>query len=110
MLITDHELVRGMAVNHGWFELLLLALAAFRLTHLVVFDKITEPMRKPFEGRPFLGTLVTCYWCAGIWISGGLVAGQFLWPALFRWVVGILAVAGAQALIELAVQSRKKAP
>ncbi len=102
-------MARGMAVKHGWIDLLILALAAFRLTHLIVFDKIMEPLRRPFVGRRFFGTLVTCYWCAGVWVAGILVGGMALWPAVVRWVVIILAVAGAQALIEWWLQLHKKA-
>lgn len=92
-------------MKHGALELLILALAAFRLTHLVVFDGIAEPLRIALQNRPFIGDLVACYWCAGIWISAGLVTGLAFWPALFQWVLLVLAVAGVQALIELSVQA-----
>lgn len=70
--------------------LLIIFLAAYRLTHLVVFDKIFEPIRNLFvrryyvkysdglvvryelqggEIRQFVGKIMNCFWCAGIWVS-----------------------------------------
>lgn len=91
-------------------DLLLLTLAAFRLTHLVVVDSITEPVRDRVKARSaFFGELVTCYWCCGVWVSG-LVAAAWFW--LWRWqgsrfLVLLLALAGAQALIETGAQAMK---
>ena len=73
----------------SWIELVILCLAAFRLTHLLVFDKITAFIRKPFieiytdenengeqeqllriKGtglRYWIGSLLSCHWCTGIW-------------------------------------------
>jgi len=89
----------------GWLELVLLVLACFRLTHLIVFDSITEGMREVLRDRPFVGALVSCYWCAGIWASGTLVLLSWLWPRPMRTVVLVLAVAGGQAMLEKIVQS-----
>jgi len=83
-----------------WYDLVLLVLASFRLTHLLVFDVITEPLRRPLLGRPFIGTLISCYWCTGIWVSAGLVAGLAFWPSVVRWILLVLAVAGAQSFLE----------
>ena len=71
--------------------LLVLGLAVFRLTRLIVFDKIMEPFRRPFfteieekdeQGkveiylipkekgiRSWIGELLSCYWCTGFWVS-----------------------------------------
>ncbi len=32
----------------SWLTFIMLILASYRLTHLIVFDKITEFIRKPF--------------------------------------------------------------
>lgn len=83
-----------------WFDLLLLILASFRLTHLVVFDTITEPLRGALKDRPFLGPLIECYWCAGVWISLLLYASYAAWPTGAKPAVIILAIAGGQAFLE----------
>ncbi|HWI66116.1 MAG TPA: DUF1360 domain-containing protein [Symbiobacteriaceae bacterium] len=83
-----------------WLDLALLVLASFRLTHLIVFDAIMEPVRTRLEPIRFVGEVVSCYWCCGIWASGALVAAHLLWPAASRPVELLLAVAAGQALLE----------
>lgn len=82
------------------FDMALLVLASYRLTHVLVFDKIAEPIRDCFPGKGWLAYLVRCYWCAGVWVSLALVAVRFLWPRGGRWVVLVFAVAGGQAGLE----------
>lgn len=69
-----------------WLQLLLYALAVTRLTGLIVADAITEPVRdwmiERLDDRPAtlgnaLATLITCPWCAGMWVS--LVAAPLVW-------------------------------
>lgn len=110
----------------GPMELLILALAAFRLTRLIVFDKITEFLRRPFleeveekdengeievywvvkEGRvrSFFGELLSCYWCTGVWSAIILYASYYLYASFVAPVLLILAVAGLAAIIEVIVQ------
>lgn len=89
-----------------WMTLVLLVLAAFRLTHLIVFDAITEPLRRPFLQMKFLGDLLGCYWCAGIWVALLLVALTHWWPGPMRIVLLVLAVAGGQSLLESIAQRK----
>ncbi|XXM73859.1 DUF1360 domain-containing protein [Lysinibacillus sphaericus] len=106
-------------------QLLALGFAIFRMTHLIVFDKITERMRAPFfdevkemeDGeeaiylipktaglKGFVGQLLSCYWCTGIWVSLFLYGGYLLFPFIFGPLITFLAVAGVAAIIEAAVQ------
>lgn len=101
-------------------DLLLLILAAFRLTHLVVADSITEPLRRFFIGQapaapgradaagarrnPMAATLITCFWCAGIWVATGLVLALWYGWGPVRLLVLILAVAGGQAFLEALIR------
>jgi len=92
------------------FEFLLLALASFRLTHFVVFDRLAARIRAPFvdqDGNPRgtgtklkIGEGITCYWCTGIWIAGLLYTGFWLFPSWMKPTIGVLAIAGAQSAIE----------
>lgn len=90
------------------------ALAVARVTGLVVADTITEPVRDrvllwlddaPGSLGQWLGYLITCPWCAGMWVSlaaAPLVAwfGDRPWlliPALalaFSQVAGMIAGIG----------------
>lgn len=105
----------------SWFDLLILILASFRITHLMVFDKITMFIRKPFitviydeddsgnieesihpKGsglRYFIGSLLSCYWCCGVWVSFAVVAVYFYIPISYPLLI-VFAVAGAAAIIE----------
>jgi hypothetical protein len=104
----------------SWMTYLMLILASYRFTHLIVFDKITEFIRKPFmkeqeitdeKGRTYtkqvpkskFGYLLNCYWCAGVWSAilfgcGYLLIIKIFWPVIF-----IFSIAGASSIIETLV-------
>ncbi|MCL6572782.1 MAG: DUF1360 domain-containing protein [Bacillus sp. (in: Bacteria)] len=107
-------------------NLLLLSLATFRLTRLLIFDKITEFIRAPFFDeireenvvgeievyylpkktgiKKFLGELLSCYWCTGIWTSTGIVSLFLLSPDFSTVIILILAVAGLASIVETIIQ------
>lgn len=109
-----------------YLNLTLLVLASFRLTRLIVFDKITEFIRRPFfdemeeeneDGdsevyyipkkkglKKFIGDLLSCYWCTGIWVSTGLVVLNYLTPSNVTPLILILAVAGLASILETMIQ------
>lgn len=112
----------------SWFEFILFSLAVFRLSRLVVYDKIMESFRSPFmkeykevneEGetevfivprekgvRGWIGELLSCYWCTGIWASVGLLLLKENFPLFSHYLLYILAAAGLAALIETFIQSK----
>lgn len=70
----------------GWLLLLIYALAVARVTGLIVADTITEPIRDrivgwlddtPGSAGEWFASLITCPWCAGMWVS--LVAAPLVW-------------------------------
>ena len=100
----------------SWMTYIMLVLASYRLTHLIVFDKITEFIRKPFVKKikvetndgvkmkevptSMFGYLLKCYWCAGIW-SAVLLGGLYLlFPNVTLVIILILSIAGGQSIIE----------
>lgn len=107
-------------------ELLIISLATFRLTRLIVFDKITEFIRAPFfeeetdinaDGEEevyyvpkkgiftnFIGELLSCYWCTGVWTALAVCIFYFTSPQLATPILIVLAVAGLAAIIETALQ------
>lgn len=107
-------------------ELFIISLASFRLTRLIVFDKITEFLRVPFFEEEieanedgveeiyyvpkkgvftnFFGELLSCYWCTGIWSALAICIFYFTNPQLATPIIIVLAVAGLAALIETVVQ------
>ena len=108
-----------------WTLLLLLGLAAFRLTRLIVYDKITEPLRRPFfqeisetgaDGEQeiylvpkekgftgWIGQLLSCFWCVGIWVSlflSVLYLGGWFWG---NFIILVLAIAAIGSIIEVVI-------
>ncbi|MBA4494342.1 DUF1360 domain-containing protein [Paenactinomyces guangxiensis] len=105
----------------SWLHLIILILASFRLTHLIVFDEIASFIREPFLSVTFeeddsgqvrrqidikgsgwryrIGFLLSCHWCIGIWSSLFIVALYWFLPASFTFIL-ILGVAGAAAILE----------
>jgi hypothetical protein len=108
-----------------WLHFVLLSLASFRLTHLIVFDNITSFLRKPFHQeiteteengststyivikgtglKKWFGELLSCYWCTGIWCTVFLYVAWNVWPRGTEPLLIILAIAGCAAIIETIV-------
>lgn len=101
----------------SWMTYIMLILASYRLTHLIVFDKITEFIRKPFMKKvktqtasgkvetkevpkSMFGYLLKCYWCAGVWSAILLGALYLVFPKISFVIILILSIAGGQSIIE----------
>ncbi|WP_062104413.1 DUF1360 domain-containing protein [Bacillus niameyensis] len=113
----------------NWFSFILLSLAVFRLTRLIVYDQITSFLRSPFmeeveetneEGlsevfliprahgfRGWIGQLISCYWCTGIWASIFLLALKWTVPNVGDPLILLFAVAGLAAIFETIIQAIK---
>lgn len=84
-------------------ELVFLVLAAYRLTRLIVIDTIFDgPRDKIYDWLSPKGVvgdklsyLISCTWCAGVWISLGV---YWLYTREFDFI-GIAAVAGGQGML-----------
>ena len=109
------------AVNS--FDFLLLCLATFRITELITSDSITKFLRDPFvtrkkvrnpdgseevkvkpEGRGikrFIGELIICPWCIGVWIGTFLSYFYILTPGPARVFLIAISVAAGGILIQL---------
>lgn len=103
--------------------LLILGLAVFRLTRLIVFDKIMEPFRRPFfteieekdeQGkveiylipkktgiRSWIGELLSCYWCTGSWVSLCVTLLYLTHSVVGEVFIFIFAVAAVGSLFEV---------
>jgi hypothetical protein len=100
----------------SWITYVMLILASYRLTHLIVFDKITEFIRRPFMKKvqvetnhgfetkevpkSMFGYLLKCYWCAGVWSAIFLGGGYLLFPRVTFVIILIFSIAGGQSIIE----------
>lgn len=76
-----------------------LVLAAYRVARLIAVDDLTAPLRDRTHG--WLGELVTCPFCTGVWVSIAVVlfAANTVLQLHWEWVLLVTAaVAGGQAL------------
>jgi hypothetical protein len=95
----------------NWYELALLALAAWRLFHLVAFDDILDRPRRYItrlnkswrqEGdatgeqyRAGLAGFLTCPFCLGFWVSVAVWVAWLVFPTETLWVAVPLALNAA---------------
>jgi hypothetical protein len=101
------------------------ALAAYRLTRLVTADIVSEPFRRSIVGwllgwseeqmasasptaveavdaeaePPKVARLITCRWCAGVWVAFGVAGARVAAPRAWDPAAKALALSAASALI-----------
>lgn len=82
---------------------IILALGAYRMTHLITTDAIADGFRNwvwaKFGLNSKIGYLITCNWCTGFWVSGLLVAGASILPQVTFVVSLILAISAVIGLV-----------
>ena len=89
------------------FDLVLIVLALYRLTHLVTQDKITNPIRQYFSKfergvRKTIYELLICPWCVGIWLSLFLVFLYLISPLAWFFIL-ILAISALAIILRTIV-------
>jgi hypothetical protein len=113
----------------SFIDLVVVVLAAYRLTRFVVKDSLlgrlpskTEPRGSGFRRaldefayddrgedrsllRGKLGDLLTCTWCVGFWLSLVALWGWTEGGLVVQWVVVLWAVAGAQGYLSSRVNA-----
>ena len=87
-------------------QALVLILASYRMTRIIVFEKIFKYFRNVLKKREnyyVIGTIhsmITCPWCAGVWVTLVIVALYFLVPYGIL-LVYVLALAGVASMVIL---------
>lgn len=81
----------------------ILALGAYRLTHLITTDAIADGFRNwvwsKYDPTTKIGYLITCNWCTGFWVSILFVLGFLILPQLTLVVSLILAISAVVGLL-----------
>ncbi len=88
-------------------EAVLVILATYRMTRILVFEKILKHFRDALKRRENLyviGTIhsmVTCPWCAGVWVTLIIIVFYFLVPygALLVYVLALAGIASMLILV-----------
>jgi hypothetical protein len=87
-------------------EAIVIILASYRMTRVIVFEKIFKYLRDVFKRRDNLylvGTLsniITCPWCAGVWVTLTIIVFYYLIPYGVL-LAHVLALAGIASLVIL---------
>lgn len=98
--------IRGLPQSVPVFDLILMILATFRLTRLVVYDSLFQFFRNWFTGSKAesflgtLGTLVNCPWCIGLWFALFVVFFYYLTPGAWFFIL-FLAIAGVASVVQV---------
>jgi hypothetical protein len=83
--------------------LLVLILAAYRVTRFFIedylFDKVRNWIWSKRDPSTTLGYLFTCYWCMGFWVSSAIVVGYILIPSVMFIVCLVLALSAAVGIL-----------
>ena len=104
-LLEMKEVRGGFLVEVSPFDAIMMMFATFRITRLVVYDRITLWFRELFVDRKsgfmtVIADLLQCPWCIGIWAALAVVFAYFV----FTWawsVIFFLALAGAGSLLQV---------
>jgi len=86
----------------------LMVLATYRLTRILVFDKIFELFRDFFRTHQRLYVfyvikeIITCPWCAGVWVALTIIGFWFLLPFGQLFII-LLAISGVASFIVIIV-------
>lgn len=87
-------------------DLILIALAIFRLVRLFTYDHITKFIRDWFAGakpdtlRYTISELLNCPWCIGLWFSWMVVT--FYFSTVYSWpVILILSLAALASVFQI---------
>jgi hypothetical protein len=85
------------------FLLLILSLAAFRITRVITTDNIAEDLRdavwKKFPPSTKIGYLLTCNWCMGLWVALAVFISWLLAPEATVVVSLVLSISAIIGLI-----------
>lgn len=91
-------------------QLVVDALASYRLTRLIVEDKITDGIREKVRHAAMrsvdspgtaakINTLLSCPWCVGWWVACGVVVARKVAPRIWEPVATALALSATTGII-----------
>lgn len=80
--------------------LLIAALASYRLTRLIVEDTIAErPRNWLMDQSRFLESVLACYWCAGMYVSGLVAIIIWVWPTQSQPFLMVFALSASVGIL-----------
>ncbi len=104
-LISHSFLIQQLSV----FDFIILSLSAYRLTRLLVYDKVLNFIRDGIKNSVSENGLIkssqyflTCPWCAGIWMSLFITA-FYVYSDFGKFFAYILALSGVASFIHITI-------
>lgn len=113
-------------MNMDAVTFVILGFACFRITHLIVSDEFMSFFRAFFVNevnerdargrwiklqypklpmwRAYIGALISCPWCTGVWVGALLVIGWYLIPDIIFPISLVFAVSGLGVTVEMATK------
>lgn len=126
-LIAAENVRRSKKDRVSLSDLLLLGVAAHKLSRIIASDRVTAPLRAPFVeyekpagtsevkehsrgtgAQRAMGDLLTCPYCLSPWVATALAAGMLFRPRATRALSGIFAIATISDLLHTAQDAAKK--
>jgi hypothetical protein len=89
-------------------DIALMSMATYRLTRILVFDKIFKLFRDFLKSREKLYVfyvireIITCPWCAGVWVALFVVAIYFMVPFGDIFII-LLTIAGIASFLVVSI-------
>lgn len=83
---------------------IILALAVFRITRLIIKDEVFAEVRNVFWAKfppesSYLGFLFTCEWCVSMWVALPIVFFYAVFPTMTLLIGCIFALSAVSSLI-----------
>jgi hypothetical protein len=118
---------RGLPESLSLKDVLLVGMATHKLSRTITRDRVTAPVRAPFTAvsgagphgevvekargrglRRAIGNLLTCPYCTGPWVAGGLVCGMVAAPRPTRLFASVFAAVAISDFLHLAYHASKR--
>ncbi|MES2623565.1 MAG: DUF1360 domain-containing protein [Patescibacteria group bacterium] len=106
------------ATNISWITLFILGLGVYRLTDIILYEKVTEPVRNIFiheehakgqsSFQKFINQLFSCNSCFGVWIATLTVYAYLFFPIATFIIMLIMALTGLERLFSKVVNKLEK--
>lgn len=116
---------RGLQFEIRPLDLLMLGLSAQQTGRIVVYDRVSKPLREPFTTtqpdssgagdtvvakpgtgfRRTLGELLSCPICTGTWVAAASVIGLHLLPRPTRVFLAVTSATGIAEIIHVLIEA-----
>jgi|APGre2960657373_1045057.scaffolds.fasta_scaffold16748_4 hypothetical protein len=96
--------MKGIAMEIAFGNFIILALAVYRASRLIIEDTVLDSFRnwvwsRFTPDRGGIGYLLTCYWCVSFWISSLVIVSYIIVPIPTIAVCAVFALSAGAGII-----------